>query len=189
MGVDHLFWRGFCCSPGARSTHVSCEKVTDHNNNNNNNNNDHRDKSYYGLASSIMETHKLYEPPTSFDPFLEATTLRNHCPPALDASFLQKKLSSGEFEIRSVKHTPPQDEEPSGGAVYRSQSIDSQRSSGVDDGRSSTGTRHSPGSGLKRTRYIGDGTGSLGSRKSDRCDGEDAESLQLEGANAGKRVE
>ncbi|XP_061496631.1 glucose transporter type 1 isoform X7 [Anopheles gambiae] len=62
--------------------------------------------------------------------------------------------------------------------VYRSQSIDSQRSSGVDDGRSSTGTRHSPGSGLKRTRYIGDGTGSLGSRKSDRCDGEDAESLR-----------
>uniref|UniRef100_A0A182QTA9 Uncharacterized protein n=1 Tax=Anopheles farauti TaxID=69004 RepID=A0A182QTA9_9DIPT len=62
--------------------------------------------------------------------------------------------------------------------VYRSQSIDSQRSSGVDDGRSSTGTRHSPGSGLKRPRYIGDGTGSLGSRKSDRCDGEDAESLR-----------
>uniref|UniRef100_A0A182NI56 Uncharacterized protein n=1 Tax=Anopheles dirus TaxID=7168 RepID=A0A182NI56_9DIPT len=49
---------------------------------------------------------------------------------------------------------------------------------GVDDGRSSTGTRHSPGSGLKRPRYIGDGTGSLGSRKSDRCDGEDAESLR-----------
>uniref|UniRef100_A0A182XYL7 Uncharacterized protein n=1 Tax=Anopheles stephensi TaxID=30069 RepID=A0A182XYL7_ANOST len=47
-----------------------------------------------------------------------------------------------------------------------------------DDGRSSTGTRHSPGSGLKRPRYIGDGTGSLGSRKSDRCDGEDAESLR-----------
>ncbi|XP_058119656.1 glucose transporter type 1 isoform X2 [Anopheles ziemanni] len=62
--------------------------------------------------------------------------------------------------------------------VYRSQSIDSQRSSGVDDGRSSTGTRHSPGSGLKRPRYIGDGTGSLGSRKSERCDGEDAESLR-----------
>uniref|UniRef100_A0A8W7P425 Uncharacterized protein n=1 Tax=Anopheles coluzzii TaxID=1518534 RepID=A0A8W7P425_ANOCL len=100
--------------------------------------------------------------------------------PALDTSYLQKKLSSGEFEIRSVKrpHKTKSRAVMPVRMVYRSQSIDSQRSSGVDDGRSSTGTRHSPGSGLKRTRYIGDGTGSLGSRKSDRCDGEDAESLR-----------
>ncbi|XP_041770715.1 glucose transporter type 1 isoform X2 [Anopheles merus] len=85
------------------------------------------------------------------------------------------KLTSPPVRVRPDVYLPFRHAGP---PVYRSQSIDSQRSSGVDDGRSSTGTRHSPGSGLKRTRYIGDGTGSLGSRKSDRCDGEDAESLR-----------
>ncbi|XP_053662579.1 glucose transporter type 1 isoform X1 [Anopheles marshallii] len=85
------------------------------------------------------------------------------------------KLTSPPVRVRPDVYLPFRHAGP---PVYRSQSIDSQRSSGVDDGRSSTGTRHSPGSGLKRPRYIGDGTGSLGSRKSDRCDGEDAESLR-----------
>ncbi|XP_058119657.1 glucose transporter type 1 isoform X3 [Anopheles ziemanni] len=85
------------------------------------------------------------------------------------------KLTSPPVRVRPDVYLPFRHAGP---PVYRSQSIDSQRSSGVDDGRSSTGTRHSPGSGLKRPRYIGDGTGSLGSRKSERCDGEDAESLR-----------
>lgn len=68
--------------------------------------------------------------------------------------------------------------------VYRSQSIDSQRSSGVDDGRSSSAQhsqhhRSSRASSLKRSGYIGnDGTASIGSRKSNRSDGEDEDSLR-----------
>ncbi|XP_055620803.1 glucose transporter type 1 isoform X10 [Toxorhynchites rutilus septentrionalis] len=68
--------------------------------------------------------------------------------------------------------------------VYRTQSIDSQRSSGVDDGRSSSAQhsqhhRSSRASSLKRSRYVGgDGTASIGSRKSDRGDGEDEDSLR-----------
>ncbi|XP_055530071.1 glucose transporter type 1 isoform X5 [Wyeomyia smithii] len=68
--------------------------------------------------------------------------------------------------------------------VYRSQSIDSQRSSGVDDGRFSSAQhsqhhRSSRASSLKRSRYVGnDGTASIGSRKSDRGDGEDEDSLR-----------
>ncbi|XP_058465100.1 glucose transporter type 1 isoform X4 [Malaya genurostris] len=68
--------------------------------------------------------------------------------------------------------------------VYRSQSIDSQRSSGVDDGRSSSAQhsqhhRSSRASSLKRSRYVGnDGTASIGSRKSDRSNGEDEDSLR-----------
>ncbi|XP_039437480.1 glucose transporter type 1 isoform X6 [Culex pipiens pallens] len=98
--------------------------------------------------------------------------------------------------------------------VYRSQSLDSQRSSGVDDGRSSSAQQqhsqhhhhslqhsqhsssqhqysHQPSchsqsqsraSSLKRSssRYINcnDGTASIGSRKSNRSDGEDEDSLR-----------
>ncbi|XP_021699323.1 glucose transporter type 1 isoform X5 [Aedes aegypti] len=68
--------------------------------------------------------------------------------------------------------------------VYRSQSIDSQRSSGVDDGRSSSAQhsqhhRSSRASSLKRSGYVGnDGTASIGSRKSNRSDGEDEDSLR-----------
>lgn len=102
--------------------------------------------------------------------------------------------------------------------VYRSQSLDSQRSSGVDDGRSSSAALHSQhqqqqqnhhhhhslqhsqshsqhsqhsqshsqsqsrASSLKRSssRYINcnDGTASIGSRKSNRSDGEDEDSLR-----------
>lgn len=94
--------------------------------------------------------------------------------------------------------------------VYRSQSLDSQRSSGVDDGRSSSAAQQhsqhhhhslqhsqhshsqqhsqshsqsqSRASSLKRSssRYINcnDGTASIGSRKSNRSDGEDEDSLR-----------